>query len=529
MKDFDVIIIGSGVGGLITANLLAMQGCRVCVLEKNKQVGGALQVYVRNRVIFDTGVHYLGGLDKGQNLYKIFDYLGIMQGLKLKKMPEIFDRIIIEGDEKVYELHQGYENFIQGLLKDFPEEENGIRTYCAMMQNVCSKFPLYNLRSGGSFEEKSEVMDIDARTYIDSITSNQKLRDVLAGNNMLYAGQPEKTPFYVHALILNSYIESSWKCVDGGSQIAKLLVRNITRLGGVVKIHREVVKLTEQDGIVIAAELSDGSVMTADKFISNVHPVQTMKMVGNSVIRNSFRSRISSLENAVSSFTVDIILKKDCFPALDSNYYYHKSGAAWNGPSCPPENWPNVYAIFKPEYSEKFGGTSEKKDGDRQVQKYARSISLLTYMNFHEVAAWQDSFNTVSREKSRGEAYEAFKKEKAEKLIELVSEKFPYLRDCIDTYYTATPLSYRDYMGNSDGTMYGIVKDVADPLKTMISPKTRIQNLFLTGQNLNMHGILGVAMSALQTIVAITGSEAVIDDIREGNQPVPEKSPQTIS
>lgn len=84
-KHYDVVIIGSGLGGLVSAVILASEGYRVCVLEKNNQYGGNLQTFVRDKSIFDTGVHYIGGLDKGENLYQYFNYLGIMQNLKLKK------------------------------------------------------------------------------------------------------------------------------------------------------------------------------------------------------------------------------------------------------------------------------------------------------------------------------------------------------------------------------------------------------------------------------------------------------------
>src|SRR5258706_4543902 len=124
MPDHDVIIIGSGMGGLVCGNLLSLEGLKVCVLEKNRQIGGSLQTYVRDRVIFDSGVHYLGGLGKGQNLYQVFKYLGIIDKLKLQRMGEDgFDMIIIENDDKEYVYAQGYENFIRHLLKEFPAEE----------------------------------------------------------------------------------------------------------------------------------------------------------------------------------------------------------------------------------------------------------------------------------------------------------------------------------------------------------------------------------------------------------------------
>src|SRR5476649_1513112 len=92
MDNFDIVIIGSGMGGLVCADILGREGFKVCVLEKNKQIGGSLQTYVRDKVIFDSGVHYLGGLEKGQNLYQIFEYLDIMDKLKLQKMDRSEER-----------------------------------------------------------------------------------------------------------------------------------------------------------------------------------------------------------------------------------------------------------------------------------------------------------------------------------------------------------------------------------------------------------------------------------------------------
>ncbi|RYY30791.1 MAG: NAD(P)/FAD-dependent oxidoreductase [Chitinophagaceae bacterium] len=496
---FDAIVIGSGVGGLITANLLAREGLKVCVLEKNKQIGGALQVYVRQRVIFDTGVHYIGGLAPGENLHQLFKFLGIMDKLKLKRVEGVFDKVIISGDAKEYRMAQGYQHFIDTLLEDFPGESVALHAYCDKIKDICSRFGLYNLRAGGTFEEKAETMELDTRAFLESITENKKLQAVLAGNNMLYAGQPDKTPFYVHALILNSYIESTWKCVNGGSQIAKLLSRSLHAQGGVVRIHSEVKNLVETDGKICYAELKDGSKLEADIFVSNIHPAKTLEMTASSQIRNSFRNRIKQLENSVSSFTVDIILKPGCFPVFDCNYYYHKEGHIWDGPDYKAEAWPLVYGAFMPP---------------QEDNQFARSLSLLTYMRFEEMAPWAGTFNTVSQEEPRGADYEAFKKDKAERLIDVVEEKFPGLRNCIESYYTSTPLSYRDYIGNDDGSMYGIVRDFRDPMRTMISPRTKVPNLYLTGQNMNMHGILGAALSALATSIAITGREDLIDRIR---------------
>jgi all-trans-retinol 13,14-reductase len=117
---YDVVIIGSGLGGLACGTILAKEGYKVCVVEKNKQIGGALQTFVRERVIFDSGVHYVGGLDKGQNMYQLFKYLGIMDKLKLRKTDEdVVDGLMFADDPKVYKYAQGYDRFIATLTADF--------------------------------------------------------------------------------------------------------------------------------------------------------------------------------------------------------------------------------------------------------------------------------------------------------------------------------------------------------------------------------------------------------------------------
>jgi len=347
MENFDILIIGSGMGGLVCADILSKEGFKVCVLEKNKQIGGSLQTYVRDKVIFDSGVHYLGGLDKGQNLYQIFKYLGIMDKLKLQRQDlDAFDKILIEGDDTEYEFAQGYENFIQKLLIHFPEEEQALRIYCDKIKEICSKFPLYNLRSTDDFNEKSDVLEIDTKGYIDSITTNPRLQEILAANNALYAGQADKTPLYVHALILNSYIESSWKCVDGGSQIAKLISKNIKESGGKIIRNCEVKKIVEENGIASYVERENGERMYAKYFISNMHPVKTLEITDTPLIKNAYRNRLKSLENSTSAFTLNIVFKKDSFKYFKHNYYCGREGFVWTTADHTEENWPLGYAIF---------------------------------------------------------------------------------------------------------------------------------------------------------------------------------------
>ena len=224
-KKIDIVIIGSGIGGLVSGAILAKEGFKVTVLEKNRQVGGCLQIFVREKHIFNSSVHYIGGLEKGQNLYRIFNYLGIMNNLTIEKLDvSASERIIFHGEEKEYLIAQGYPNFVKSLINDFPDEEIAIKNYAVGMELIAKKFSIFEFNNTDIFE-KSKYLTIDTKAYLDTLFKNEKLKSIIVGNNMVYAGIAGKTPLFVHALVINSYIESAWIFAKGSSQIAKLLTK----------------------------------------------------------------------------------------------------------------------------------------------------------------------------------------------------------------------------------------------------------------------------------------------------------------
>lgn len=504
-EKYDVVIIGSGLGGLVSAIILAKEGYSVCVLEKNQQFGGNLQTFSRNKTIFDTGVHYIGGLSEGQNLNRYFKYLGILDDITLKKMDEDgFDRITFDNDPKEYKYAQGYERFKKTLLEEFPEEEKAIDAYCNKMKETCDFFPLYRLKLGKPYYENTSLFEVKIKDFIDSITDNKKLRAVLGGSNLLYAGEGERTPLYMHALSVNSYIESSYRCINGGSQITKALLARLRENGGKAYKRHEVTKFVTKDGQVSAVEIANGKTIKGDIFISNIDPKMTLQMIGKNHFRKSYTKRIENIESTIAAFSLYLVLKPNSFKYLNHNYYHFKDyNAIWDAHKYTEESWPEVYMV----------SMGIKKDED----EYGDNLTVMTYMHFEEMEPWINTFNTAADKNERGQTYEEFKEQKAEVVIQELERKFPNIRDCIEAVYASTPLSYRDYIGCSKGSMYGFVKDANSPLKSFVSPRTKINNLYFTGQSLNMHGILGVTISGVVTCSEILGGEYLLNKILEAS------------
>ena len=499
-EEYDVVIIGSGLGGLLCGYVLAQEGKSVCILEKNAQIGGNLQTFKRDKVKFDSGVHYIGGLEKGQALYPFFKYFNLLDNVEKELLDQDgYDIISFENDEILYPHGQGYDNFVKQLLKYFPHEEEGLRKYCEEIKRICEKFEWYNLHIDYTETDEMSVFGLSAKEVIESCTSNQKLQQVLAGSNLLYAGDGDTSPFYIHALIIDSYIGSAYK-LKHSDQISKQLRKDIKKMGGEIFINSEVIKIENSSKLVEHVTLSNGQHVRGKQFISNMHPTQTFRLLNTDGLRKVNVNRMLQLENTTSSFILYIKLKPDTFKFSNYNRYHFIDQDVWSAHNYDSENWVKGLAIF-----------NSRPNNDTS---YAHTLTAIAYMNYEDVKKWEDSFNTTLSENERSEEYVRFKKEKAEELINALSKLYPGFSDCIENYYTATPLTQRDYIGAIEGGLYGIKKDYNAPVKSFISANTKLDNLFLTGQNIVLHGVLGVTISAMVTCQFMLGKKYMLDKIK---------------
>jgi len=497
-----IIIIGSGLGGLICGYILSKEGFKITILEKNHSFGGNMQTFKRMGVEFDTGIHYVGSLDKGQVLHKFFNYFNFLNKIKFRKLDEnSFDKIFIH--DKEYNYAMGYDNFIKQATAYFPDEYNAIKKYTGKIRQVAQNIALYNLRKiNTSPSFNTDHLNENAFDYISSITSNQRLQNYLSGLNSLYAGTRNKTFMYVHALINNHYIESAYRFVDGSQQVANAFIEGIEGNGGKACKKQKVTKfIFNEDKMIKAVKTSSGDIFHADFFISNIHPYNTMEIIDPGMIRKAYKNRLQQLPNTISSFAVYAVIKDQSLEYMNSNYYYYKNDNVWGAETYNKNNWPEGFGLYPL--------------ADSIDEKYTRGFSVMTYMDYDELSHWENT--TIEK---RGEDYKTFKEEKAEKLFALVEQRFPGIRNHIRAYYTSTPLTIRDYTGSHRGSMYGIVRDCCNPTESYIFPRTKISNLYLTGQNLNLHGMLGVSIGALLTCGEFVGVNYLIEKINSAYEAI---------
>jgi len=496
--EYDFIIIGSGLGGLVCGYILAKNGYKIAIVEKNSQIGGCLQTFKRKGIKFDTGMHYIGSMQPGQVLHALFNYLNLLSDVKLSPLdPDGFDTISFRGD--IYKFANGYTHFTDTLSEKFPHNRKDIEAYIHHIKKISASSPLYNgdEAENNNFME-TEYIKTSINDYIASITQNPLLQNVLAGNMPLYAGVKDKTPMYIHALVTNFYIQSAYRIVGGSDTIASSLANSITSLGGQIFTQHHVEQILCDDKKATTIVLKNGNIMRGKAFISDIHPEATMNILNTPLIRRIYKERIRNLQNTISNFTVYIKFKPNTVPYLNTNFYYYDHDNVWQANAYNKDKWPESYLFMHQCHQEN--------------PTYAESAELIGYMHFDEVKKWE---NTTIQQ--RGEAYLEFKKEKSQLLLKKLEESFPGINQQIEFYESSSPLTYRDYTGTKEGSMYGIIRDKNFPVQTLVSQRTKIPNLLLTGQNINSHGILGVIVGALITCSEFLGISKLINDIKECN------------
>jgi all-trans-retinol 13,14-reductase len=223
----------------------------------------------------------------------------------------------------------------------------------------------------------------------------------------------------------------------------------------------------------------NGEQYEANTFISDVHPAITFDWVKDSyVLKGMYRRRMKALENTFGIFTVSLKLKPDVLPYFNHNKYVYKK--------------PNVWTFYEDVGG--IGGVMVSCRVPEDDKKDAQQVDLLTPMPWTWCQPWKDT--TIGH---RGEEYLSMKERMANECIKLAERVIPGLSEMIAEQYTSTPLTYRDYTLTPEGSAYGVRKDCRNVMLTMLSPQTPIPNLFLTGQNLMLHGLEGVAMTAMNT------------------------------
>ena len=495
-----VIIIGGGLGGLFSGAILAKEGLDVTVIEKNAIIGGGLQSFRRFGEVFDTGMHIIGGVQKDGNIRRMCEYLGIWDKVHVRDAdPENIDSIFFSEDKKTYHIAQGRTRFVDSLSRDFPDQKENLKAYVDALYRMADEVDLFYLRPSPEYMQvHSDDFQISAKALIAKYITDEHLRSVVAYLNPLYGGRDDITPAYIHALISVLYIDGASRFEGGSLLFAETLKDFIEENGGRVLAGDGVVSVHSEGKTVTGVTTACGKDFSADYYICAIHPCSFFKLLDDEkILPKPYRTRLNELPNSYSAFTLNIKLRPDSFKFFNyTMYYMSRYDAMWK--IGETDKWPCGFLCITPP---------EAGQGE-----YANKMIVTAPMMWKNVTRWEDT--TVGK---RGPEYEAWKAECTEKLLDCMEEIYPDFRKCIEDINSASPLTIRDFYGVKEGSMYGFSKDCNNLVLSQVPVVTKVQNLFLTGQNCNLHGFCGVSLTAINTCEAILGRNYILNKINRFN------------
>jgi len=510
--NYDSIIVGSGMGSLTTAAILAKEGQKVLVLEKHYTAGGFTHVFKRKGFEWDVGIHYIGEVQRPNSVIKkLFDYVSDSK-LEWADMGDVYDKIIIGNKE--YDFVKGTQNFKAKLTEYFPDEKDAIDNYVNLVfeaiktsQNFyISKAisPLLNLFIGKKMRKPFYKFS-DKTTYevLKSITKNKELIKVLAGQYGDYGLPPKQSSFVMHAAVARHYFGGGSFPVGGSSQIAKTIDAVIEKAGGTILISADVEEIIISNNKATGVKMMDGKILTAKNIVSGagIMNTYTKLLPSKTAKKHRLKKKLKRIKRSVSHACLYIGLEgsPEELKLPKTNYWIYPSDL--NHDSCVnrylnnvEEEFPVVYISFPsskdPDWVNRYPGKS--------------TIDIITLLPYEFFESWDGT-----KWMKRGDDYEELKEKIAQRLLNVLYEKIPQAKGKISHYELSTPLTTKHFVNYDNGEIYGLDHEPRRFRQRFLKPRTPIKNLYLTGQDIVTAGVAAALFSGVITSVAITGKNVM--------------------
>ncbi len=504
---YDVIVIGSGIGGLCNAALLSKLGKKVCVLEQHYTAGGYTHAYERNGYEWDVGVHYIGEMQKSWSmLRRIFDVISD-GSLEWEPMDKLYDQVII-GDD-IFKYFAGKQDFKAEMKARFPDDAKAIDAYVELLYKVSSLVPRFFAGQalprivGVPYNKIRHKLLPDyfyKTTYevLSGLTDNQKLIGVLTAQWGDYGLPPSKSSFMMHAMVAKHYMNGGSYPIGGASAIARAIIPVIQKAGGEVFTYAGVKEILVKKNRAYGVRLNKGEEIYADKIVSNAGLFPTLESLLPATVLQQLKldGLKQKVEVSSSHLCVYAGFKGDAeslgMPKTNFWIYpgfnHDENVNAFNEDLS--EDMPLVYVSFPsakdPLWQERYPGKS--------------TVEIVAPCKPEWFAKWQST--TWNK---RGEDYEALKADLLSRLLEVLYKQMPHLRDHLDFAELSTPLSTQWFQWNKEGEIYGLNHTIERFKQDWLHPETPVKNLYLTGSDIVTAGIGGALIGGVMTASAMLG------------------------
>jgi len=493
-KDF--IVVGAGVSGISTALILKKCGYDVTLIEKSHKTAPVIRGFKRKGVVFDTGLHYVGGCGEGEPFNLFLRYLGVRNNIKTIPFDvDGFDLFRSAKPEMNFLFPSGWGRLVHSFCEKFPEEHKCITEYFNEVRKIYEELPFRDAGKEMSIDYVMQSVEGPSlKVFLDSRSHNEVLKCLLSAHTLLYGMTPAEVPIAFHARIVGSYYESTWGIEGGGLNLAEAFDKELANEGVEVLCNKGVERYVfDEGGELKGVQLEGGEVLNADKVIHTLHLETLLDFVPDSLFRKSYRKRINHLEETLSAFIYYGISEKSIEKLDKRNLLYF------------PEAQMD-YPYGHPDFNQRhlFVAPSRLAE-EKQVKGYG--FTAICPASYKETQQWKNS-----RLGKRGPDYKQFKNDLFDRFDDSLHQSCGDILGSFKCVEGSTPLSVRDWSNNPYGALYGCKHKVGH---ADFSVRTKVKNLFLSGQTVVAPGAMGAVLAALITCSTILGQEKIEKELNK--------------
>ena len=276
---FDVIVIGSGIGGLACACALTRSGLKVLVLEKHFAAGGLTQTFSRKGFTWAVGLHYLGDMGEGGSARKILDWLS---GGAIHFAPSgpVYDTVHLPGRFE-FQFARPQAALVAELKERFPASTAEIDAFFTALEDAeragraiyIQRAMPQLLGKATRLLHRSGIEKWWGRTtevVLREMISDPQLRAVLATQRGDYGPDPGESSFGMHATVMRHYMHGSYFPLGGAGAFAGALVPVIEEGGGEVRTRAQVADILMEKNAVAGVRLKDGTEVRCPLVFSDI-------------------------------------------------------------------------------------------------------------------------------------------------------------------------------------------------------------------------------------------------------------------